>query len=99
MPRTFQSGVLRDEDRHSRSAAGADGAHDWIGYASGDQLPHIVSPPSGRLVNANERVAGPDFPVFMGKDWFGEWRARRINQMLDGNNHLTTADFALMLNS
>jgi penicillin G amidase len=87
---------IRKSGDGSAPVPGADGAHDWIGYASGDQLPHIVSPPSGRLVNANERVAGPDFPVFMGKDWFGDWRARRINQMLDGNNHLTTADFALM---
>ena len=41
---------------------GADGAHDWIGWASGEQLPHIVAPASGQLVNANERVAPPDFP-------------------------------------
>ncbi len=54
-----------------------DGAHDWIGWASGEQLPHIVAPESGRLVNANERIAPPDFPVFLGRDWFGDWRARR----------------------
>ena len=45
-----------------------DGSHDWIGWASGEQLPHVVSPESGRLVNANEPVAQPDFPVFMGRD-------------------------------
>ena len=52
-----------------------DGSHDWIGWASGEQLPHIVAPASGRLVNANDRVAPPDFPVFLGRDWFGDWRA------------------------
>jgi len=73
-----------------------DGAYDWTGWASGDQLPHYVSPPSGRLVNTNERIAPPDFPVFLGRDWFGDWRARRVRQLLDGNNHLTPADFAKM---
>ena len=76
--------------------AGADGGHDWVGFASGEQLPHEVAPASGRLVNANERVAPADFPVFMGRDWPGDWRARRIRQMLDGAAKLTAADFALM---
>ena len=62
---------------------GASGAFDWTGFASGDALPHEVNPVSGRLVNGNERVAGPDFPVFMGTDWFGDWRARRIRALLD----------------
>ena len=73
-----------------------DGAYDWVGWASGDQLPHYVSPASGRLVNTNERIAPPDFPVFLGRDWFGDWRARRVRQLLDDNDHLTPADFAQM---
>ena len=74
---------------------GADGAHDWIGWASGAALPHVVNPPSGRIVNANERVAPPDFPVFMGRDSFGDWRARRIRGLL-GDGKLSQADFAAM---
>ncbi len=76
--------------------AGADGAHDWIGWASGDQLPHYVAPASGHLVNANERVAPPDFPVFLGRDWFGDWRARRIRELLAATPRATPADFARM---
>jgi len=72
------------------------GAYDWVGWASGEQLPHYVSPPSGRLVNTNERIAPPDFPVFLGRDWFGDWRARRVRQLLEDNNRLTPADFARM---
>ncbi len=74
---------------------GADGAHDWVGWASGAALPHVVDPPSGHIVNANERVAPPDFPVFMGHDWFGDWRARRIRTLL-GAGKLSLADFARM---
>lgn len=75
---------------------GADGAHDWTGYASGAALPRAVAPAAGRLVNANERVAGPDFPVFMGADWFGDWRARRIRQMLAATDKHDAGSFAAM---
>ncbi len=75
---------------------GADGAHDWTGWASGTELPHVVAPASGRLVNANERVAPPDFPVFLGRDWFGDWRARRIREMLAASDRHTPAGFARM---
>lgn len=75
---------------------GADGAHDWTGYAGGAALPRVVAPAAGRLVNANERVAGPEFPVFMGADWFGDWRARRIRQMLAATDKHDAGSFATM---
>jgi penicillin G amidase len=75
---------------------GADGAYDWTGFASGDELPHIVDPPSGRLVNANEPVGLPGFPVFISRDSFGPWRARRIRQMLTDDPHATSTAFAAM---
>ena len=74
---------------------GADGAHDWTGFASGDALPRIVDPAEGTLVNANERTAPPGFPVFMGQDWFGDWRARRIRALLATAPH-TIEGFASM---
>jgi penicillin amidase len=73
-----------------------DGSHDWIGWASGDSLPHYVSPASGRLVNANEPDWPADFPVPMARDTFGDWRAQRIRQMLAATDRHTSADFAAM---
>jgi penicillin amidase len=73
-----------------------DGSHDWIGWASGDELPHTVAPANGRLVNANERIAPPDFPVFLGRDWYTDWRARRIHALLDSIPKPAPADFARM---
>ena len=72
------------------------GAFDWIGWASGTALPWHISPASGRLLNANERIAPPDFPVFLGRDWYTDWRARRIAALLDGLPKPTLADFARM---
>jgi penicillin amidase len=87
---------IRKSGDGATPAPGQDGSHDWIGWASGDQLPHHVSPPSGRFVNANERVAPPDFPVFLGADWFGDTRARRIRAMLDATPRATIGDFTRM---
>ena len=75
---------------------GADGAHDWTGFAEGDRLPHQRNPASGRLLNANERIAPPGFPVFMGQDWFGDWRARRIRELLDARTTHSVQSFAQM---
>jgi penicillin amidase len=80
----------------SRAVPGADGAHDWTGFAEGEQLPHYVGPDSGRLVNANERVAPADFPVFLGRDWYDDDRARRIRELLAGSERHTAENFAAM---
>lgn len=78
------------------AARGDDGSGEWVGWAQGDVLPHDVAPASGRLVNANERVAPPDFPINLGHDWFSDTRARRIRQMLDATPKPSAADFAAM---
>ncbi len=77
-------------------ANGADGRHDWTGWASGDALPHSVDPASGQLVNANEPTVGPNFPVKLGRDIYGDWRAQRIRELLRGTQRHTTHSFALM---
>ena len=46
-------------------------------------LPRTVNPPSGRLVNANNRLFGPEYPYFMGREWKPSWRARRITMLLE----------------
>lgn len=87
---------VRRSGNGAAPVSGADGAHDWTGWASGAALPHILDPESGHLVNANERIAAPDFPVFLGRDWFGDWRARRIREMLGSSDKLTLDDFVRM---
>ena len=75
---------------------GASGKFDWVGFASGTALPRVVAPASGRLVNANERVAAADFPVFLGRDWYGDWRARRIRAMLAEGGKSSLGEFTAM---
>jgi len=87
---------LRRAGDGSRPVPGADGSHDWTGFASGEVLPHVVAPASGRLVNANERIAPPGFSPDLGRDWFDDARARRIRALLDRPGLPGPADFAAM---
>ncbi len=80
----------------SAPVEGADGQHDWTGFVSGDALPHFVGPASGVVVNANERTAPADFPVFLGRDWPAPWRADRIHQLLDAKQVEGIGDFEAM---
>jgi penicillin amidase len=87
---------LRRAGDGSRPVAGADGRHDWTGFASGEALPRVLNPASGRLVNANERIAPADFPIPLGRDWFDDARARRIRELLDRPGPFGPAGFAAM---
>jgi penicillin amidase len=73
-----------------------DDAYGWTGHATGDALPHFVAPSSGRLVNTNESVAPPEFPVFLGRDTFRDWRSQRARTLLDSAATHSTSDFAAM---
>lgn len=75
---------------------GWDGSHDWTGFVPFDDMPHVEDPESGMLVNANNRVAPPDGRVFLGRDWFGDWRFRRIGEMLKARPRHDAAGFAAM---
>jgi penicillin amidase len=75
---------------------GADGGHDWTGWVPFDALPHAADPPGGALANANNRVSPPGHPVFLGRDWFGDWRFRRIGEMLATRARHDPAGFAAM---
>ena len=88
---------IRRQGDGSMASDGADGMHDWIGYASGQALPHLVSPVTGLLVNANEPVVGSSSTVAMGRDVFGDWRSERIKQLLARPRHrFEVADFVSM---
>lgn len=73
---------IRRSGDGSRPAPGWDGSADWTGFLPFDDLPHVVDPASGVLVNANNRVVPPGHPAFLGRDWFGDWRFRRIGELL-----------------
>ncbi len=57
--------------------------YEWTGYIPFHDLPQTYNPPSGRIVNANNRVVAPGYPYFVSRDWADPYRAIRIEEMLD----------------
>ncbi|MCA3392375.1 MAG: penicillin acylase family protein, partial [Roseomonas sp.] len=55
-----------------------DGAAGWDGFLPFEAKPHVEDPASGVIANANNRVAPADHPAFLSRDWYGDWRFRRI---------------------
>lgn len=61
---------------------GMPGSTPWTGFVPFDELPHVENPESGLLVNANNRVSPPGHAAFLSREWYGDWRFRRIHQLL-----------------
>ena len=73
---------------------GWDGAAGWDGFLPFAAKPHVENPASAVIANANNRVAPADHPAFLGRDWYGDWRFRRIGIGLAAQAQHTPADFA-----
>ncbi len=55
----------------------------WSGFIPFDELPRRVDPPSGRIVNANNRLVDDAYPHYLGREWEAPYRAARIETLLD----------------
>ncbi|KAA2214959.1 penicillin acylase family protein [Teichococcus oryzae] len=87
---------LRRAGDGSVPAPGWDGSHDWNGFVPFDALPHREAPPSGVLANANNRVQPAGAEPFLGRDWFGDWRFARIQDLLSAAPRHAPEDLAAM---
>ncbi|MBY0335918.1 MAG: penicillin acylase family protein [Acetobacteraceae bacterium] len=58
------------------------GTAPWAGFIPFDDLPHVENPASAQIVNANNRVSPEGHPAFLGRDFHGDWRFRRIQERL-----------------
>ena len=72
--------------------SGADGSHNWIGFIPTEKLPRLHNPPSGRIVNANNRVVSDTYPFMITRVWPEPFRAERIHEVLDGKTIFRVAD-------
>jgi penicillin G amidase len=61
---------------------GWSGACEWIGTIPYEEMPHLFNPPSGFIATANNRVAGPDYPYWLGWDYVSGDRAERIIELI-----------------
>jgi penicillin G amidase len=62
---------------------GWSGAYDWTGTIPFDALPSAFNPASARVVTANNKIVGDDYPYFLTRDWETPERAERITALTD----------------
>ena len=81
-------------------APGWDASYHWNRYLDADELPAQVNPANGRVVSANQRIHGDDYPWLISNSWQPDYRADRIEAMLAsrlrGGKTLSVADFSAM---
>ena len=75
-------------------APGWTGTHDWIGFVPADRVPVLFNPERGYIVTANNRVAPPEYPYYLGDDFDPGFRAERIAARLEEKPRLTLDDLA-----
>ncbi len=84
----------------SVSRSWADGSRGWAGYILPDELPRLVNPKSGFIVNANQRMLGDDYPYVIGHYFDQGHRAYRITErLLDAKNLSERELLALQLDT
>lgn len=73
-----------------------DGRYEWDGILSGDALPRVLNPPSGRIATANAYNLPAHYPhiASAAHDWAEPYRLERIHQMLSGEHRFTRQDMA-----
>lgn len=74
------------------SRSWADGSRGWQGYIPPEQLPRLVNPPSGFIVNANQRMVDEAYPHVIGHYFDSGYRAYRIAERLQGSRNLAERD-------
>src|SRR5262249_7360012 len=74
----------RKEDNGGLPRPGWSESRADVPYIPFAELPHAFNPPKGFIVNANNRIAGPDYPYFLSRQWGDHYRPARIEQLLEG---------------
>lgn len=66
----------------------------WQGFLAPEEMPVVTNPPSGRLVNANNRPTNDARAQLLARDWPDALRAERIEALLELHGRTSLADHA-----
>ena len=58
------------------------GEYDWMGWIPFEELPNTLNPPSGALINANNKIVHDSYPHLIAARWRSPHRANRITQLI-----------------
>jgi len=87
---------IRTHHDGTRPAPGQEAQFDWNGFIPFKELPKRHNPPDGLIINANNRLVGPDYPHSIARHWQSAYRAARIAEVLSGKTALSVSDSAAL---
>ncbi|MFO1141128.1 MAG: penicillin acylase family protein [Amaricoccus sp.] len=67
--------------------------NDWQGFRSFDENPYVVDPPSGIVVNTNNKLTDAAFPDNLSFDWGDTYRIIRAGKLLGDRQYHTLDSF------
>ena len=70
------------------------GDHEWQGSIPFEDLPRLRNPDDGVIVTANNRIAGDDYPYYLGVDYAARYRAQRVADRLAELDKATAEDMS-----
>ena len=68
-------------------------ANDWQGMRDFEENPWVIDPPSGIVVNTNNRITDAAFPDHLSHDWGDAHRIIRAGRLLNGREHHSLDSF------
>ena len=78
----------------ARPYEGAAPGSEWRGFVPFEELPFVLDPPEGRIVTANNRLVGTDYPYVVTRGGIPPYRAQAIRDALEAREGWTAEDFA-----
>jgi penicillin amidase len=85
---------IRETGDGSRPYQGWAPDADWRGFVPFEELPFVLDPPDGRIVTANNRLVGSDYPYVVTKGGIAPYRAHALWAALESREGWTADDFA-----
>jgi len=80
---------VRAKGDGSVPAPGWTGEYEWIGEVPFKEMPHALNPEGGYYVTCNHKIVPDDYPHFLGNVWMNGYRARRLSELIEGEDKLT----------
>lgn len=73
---------IRESGNGRLPAPGWQSSYDWKSYIPVEELPQILNPEEGYLVNANDKNHSADYPYLVANHWGLPYRSDRVHQII-----------------
>jgi penicillin amidase len=84
---------VRDKGDGTVPVPGWTGEYEWIGEVPFEEMPHALNPRRGFLITCNNKPISDGYAHFLGHVWMNGYRARRLEDLFQGDAKLSQDDF------